>query len=132
MVKQLANPTSIHEDLGSIPGLTQWIKDLTFAVSCGVGHRWGSDTKSLWLWRRLAATTPTGPLVWEPSHTTGAALKDKKDQKKKRSGINANNILLNIFKNVIIRSVRSENKVISETFYIFFLLSPWNSVYILH
>ena len=26
----LTNPTKIHEGLGSIPGLTQWIKDLTF------------------------------------------------------------------------------------------------------
>ena len=25
--QQLANPTSIHEDVASIPGLTQWIKD---------------------------------------------------------------------------------------------------------
>ena len=28
MSQRLTNPTSIHEDVGSIPGLTQWIKDL--------------------------------------------------------------------------------------------------------
>ena len=28
MAQQVKNPTSTHEDVGSIPGLTQWVKDL--------------------------------------------------------------------------------------------------------
>ena len=28
VAQQVINPTSIHEDLGLIPGLAQWIKDV--------------------------------------------------------------------------------------------------------
>ena len=53
-------------------------------MSCGVGHRHGSDVAVLWLWRRLVAIAPIGPLAWEPPYATGAALKKKKKKKKKR------------------------------------------------
>ena len=28
VAQQVKNPTIIHKDVGSIPGLTQWVKDL--------------------------------------------------------------------------------------------------------
>ena len=52
-------------------------------MSCGVGHRRGSDTALLRLWRRLAAAAPIRPLAWEPLYATGAAPEKGKKKKKK-------------------------------------------------
>ena len=47
-------------------------------MSCGVGHRHGSDPTLLWLWCKPAATAPCAPLAWEISYAEGAALKKQK------------------------------------------------------
>ena len=44
------NPTSIHEDVGSIPGPAQWGRGSGVAICCGIGRRHDSDLVLLWLW----------------------------------------------------------------------------------
>ena len=78
MAQWLRNPTSIHKDVGSIPGLVLWVRDLVFAVSCGVGRIHGSDPALLWLWCRPVVTALIRPLAWERLYAIHAALKHKK------------------------------------------------------
>ena len=55
MTQWVKNPTSIHKDMGSTPGLAQWNKRCGTATNCGLDYRCGADLALLRLWRRLAA-----------------------------------------------------------------------------
>ena len=44
----------------------------------------------LWLWHRLAAVAPIGPLVQKLPYAVGAALKKKKKERKERKEMKIN------------------------------------------
>ena len=62
MAQGVKIPTSNHEDVGSVPGPAQWVKDLV----------------SLLLWYRPAAAALIAPLAWELPYALGTALKINK------------------------------------------------------
>ena len=63
-------------------------------MSCGIGHRHSWDLAWLWLWRRLVATAPIGPLAWEPLYAMGAAQENGKKTKNKTKQKNKKNLLI--------------------------------------
>ena len=51
-----------------------WVQSLASLSELGIRR----CHEMLWLWHRLAAVAPIGPLAWELPHAMGAVLKRKK------------------------------------------------------
>ena len=60
MAQQVKNSTSISEDVGLIPGLAQWVKDLVLPCA-GVGCRCGSGPELLITGLRASICCRCGP-----------------------------------------------------------------------
>ena len=86
MAQKMKNLTAIHEYVGLSPGLVQWVKESSIALSSGVGYGCGLDLPLLWLWHKGASCSSdsTPSLVTSICHKCGPK-KTKKERKKPRS-----------------------------------------------
>ena len=99
-------------------------------MSCGVARRRGSDLALLWLWHRLVATAPIGPLTWEPPDAMDMSPSpQKKDLKKKASFSGIEQHLLYLLS---VHLVFSLVPVTNLSYFSFLFFNLFNCIYLLH
>ena len=73
------NPTSIHVEVSSIPGLAQQVKDPVLQT-----YLLGLDLMLLWPWCKPVAAAPTGPLGLGTSICHGLWRQKKKKEEEEK------------------------------------------------